>query len=205
MSHVALATPEELASSPTLAALHAASLAKRVAYADWAGDEDGASPEGTAYHFAARAKSAAKKAYACAYDDARVWVMSDDQGCSENTKACGLDEALERAEEWAQEGEYEPGHVVIVDVTVRPLYSRRHQVQSVEVDCSVEEAAPECEDGHEHDWCQSSVEGSGGGVIVHETCAHCGADRRTDTWASDHRGRQGYTAVTYLERGLEAL
>ena len=44
------------------------------------------------------------------------------------------------------------------------------------------------------------VWGSGGGAIVRECCAHCGAFRETDTWATDpETGEQGLTSVTYSE------
>jgi len=67
---------------------------------------------------------------------------------------------------------------------------------------------PDCGSGHDHDWMSPSflgglderpgVWGHGGGVIVREVCAHCGAYRTTDTWAQDQTtGRQGLTSVSY--------
>ncbi len=70
-------------------------------------------------------------------------------------------------------------------------------------------AAPDCAEGHEHDW-QSPYEivggirdnpgvwGHGGGVIYREVCAHCGAYKITDTWATrPDNGVQGLTSVCY--------
>lgn len=68
---------------------------------------------------------------------------------------------------------------------------------------------PKCTDGHSHDWASPlaivggiaenpGVHGHGGGVIVHEVCAHCGLHRHTDTWATDPSdGEQGLTSVEY--------
>jgi hypothetical protein len=68
---------------------------------------------------------------------------------------------------------------------------------------------PACAEGHEHDWRSDhevvgglkenpGVLGHGGGVIVREHCAHCGAYRVTDTWAQcPETGEQGLTATAY--------
>jgi hypothetical protein len=71
---------------------------------------------------------------------------------------------------------------------------------------------PDCADWADgHDWraphsivggCRENpgVWGSGGGVVIHEVCVHCGAERVTDTWAQDHAtGEQGLTSVSYTE------
>jgi hypothetical protein len=67
---------------------------------------------------------------------------------------------------------------------------------------------PECTDD-EHDWQapysvlggireNPGVWGHGGGVIIREVCAHCGAYRETDTWAQDpSTGAQGLRSVRY--------
>lgn len=57
---------------------------------------------------------------------------------------------------------------------------------------------PKCTDGHSHDWASPRVYGHGGGVIIHEVCAHCGLHKYTDTWATDPSdGEQGLTSVEY--------
>jgi hypothetical protein len=74
---------------------------------------------------------------------------------------------------------------------------------------TLDEDAPDCESGEEHDW-QSphslvggltenpGVHGHGGGVLITEVCSHCGCKRVTDTWAQNSQtGEQGLHSVTY--------
>lgn len=80
-------------------------------------------------------------------------------------------------------------------------YSDRHTVE-------MSAAEPDCSSS-EHDWesphevvggCEENpgVQGRGGGVIIREVCAHCGAYRITDTWAQDRdTGEQGLHSVDY--------
>jgi hypothetical protein len=68
---------------------------------------------------------------------------------------------------------------------------------------------PPCAPGEDHDWqspydivggCKENpgVWGHGGGVVINECCIHCGARKRTDTWAqSPVTGEQGIEEVTY--------
>lgn len=75
-------------------------------------------------------------------------------------------------------------------------------------DVAVSPMEPDCDDGGEHIWdaphdlvggCQENpgVWGHGGGVVIVDVCLRCGTVRRTDTWATDRRGREGRRAVTY--------
>ena len=81
---------------------------------------------------------------------------------------------------------------------------------------TLDEDAPDCADGAEHDW-QSphslvggltenpGVHGNGGGVIITEVCAHCGCKRVTDTWAQNpETGEQGLRSVAYEEDAFTA-
>jgi hypothetical protein len=74
---------------------------------------------------------------------------------------------------------------------------------------TIEAQEPECSHKGGHDW-QSPHEilggleenpgvwGHGGGVVIHEICAHCGQRKITDTWAQDMTdGEQGLTSVSY--------
>lgn len=68
---------------------------------------------------------------------------------------------------------------------------------------------PACAEGHEHDWRSPysvlggleenpGVWGNGGGAIIKQVCAHCGAYMITDTWAQNpSTGEQGLTSVSY--------
>jgi len=70
------------------------------------------------------------------------------------------------------------------------------------------EGKPDCSES-EHDWQQShelfggckqnpGVWGHGGGVVIHEVCAHCGCKKVTDTWAQrPDTGEQGLMSVSY--------
>lgn len=69
---------------------------------------------------------------------------------------------------------------------------------------------PDCE-ASEHDWQRPhaivgglaenpGVHGHGGGVVITEVCAHCGAYRVTDTWATNPvDGTEGHETVTYRD------
>ncbi len=72
-----------------------------------------------------------------------------------------------------------------------------------------EPSEPDCERGQEHDWKaphsvvggikdNPGVHGHGGGVIIREVCAHCGAYKVIDTWAQDmSNGQEGLHSVAY--------
>jgi hypothetical protein len=87
----------------------------------------------------------------------------------------------------------------------------------ISVTVQVDPEEPACADEHEHDWrsphpvlggCESNpgVWGHGGGVIIREVCAHCGAYRVTDTWAQDPgTGEQGLTSVAYEDADDDSL
>jgi hypothetical protein len=77
---------------------------------------------------------------------------------------------------------------------------------------TVDPSPPECAEGEdEHDWRQSytlfggleqnpGVRGHGGGVVIQEACAHCGAVKITDTWAQNpETGEQGLTSIEYVD------
>jgi len=76
---------------------------------------------------------------------------------------------------------------------------------------------PDCIGKREHDWKSPlsivggvkenpGVYGHGGGVVITEICAHCGAYRETDTWAQDSQtGEQGLHETTYRPADDESL
>lgn len=56
---------------------------------------------------------------------------------------------------------------------------------------------PDCS-ADAHEWEDDGVRANAGGVIVRETCAHCGVSRITDTWAQrPDTGEEGLTSVHY--------
>lgn len=76
---------------------------------------------------------------------------------------------------------------------------------------AVHPRAPQCGGGDEHEWCSPhglvgglrenpGVHGHGGGVVMTEVCARCGAYRVRDTWAQDPAtGELVGESVTYRE------
>jgi hypothetical protein len=90
---------------------------------------------------------------------------------------------------------------------IDPVTGEELDASRVDVSVAFEPAAPDCTNGHEHDWKSPhsvlgglkenpGVWGKGGGVIIREVCAHCGAYRVRDTWAQDG-AIQGLESVTY--------
>jgi hypothetical protein len=66
---------------------------------------------------------------------------------------------------------------------------------------AVDPGEPECDSEHEHDWHETGVQGHGGGVMVYETCRHCGVERVTDTWAQrPDTGEQGLLSISYEQQ-----
>jgi hypothetical protein len=85
----------------------------------------------------------------------------------------------------------------------------------VDVSVAIEPAAPDCTDGHEHDWRSPhsvlgglrenpGVWGKSGGVIIRMVCAHCGTYRVRDTWAQDG-AIQGLESVAYEDADDDSL
>lgn len=149
-----------------------------------------------------------------AYEGPRPWILRDgESGTEERIDACDLDEARERAEEWARGGDYDVEGTIWVDVAILDPASRE-RIDSVTV--QIDQPEPECARGNEHDW-QSPHEivgglrenpgviGHGGGVIITEVCMHCGCARITDTWAQrPDTGEQGLRSVSYeRDRAVE--
>lgn len=87
--------------------------------------------------------------------------------------------------------------------------------QSITITIDADE--PDCEHEDGHDW-QSPIEvvgglrenpgvhGNGGGVIITEVCAHCGAYRITNTWAQrSDTGEQGLRSIEYRDADESSL
>lgn len=86
-----------------------------------------------------------------------------------------------------------------------------------EVTLTLHPLPPQCDGGHDHDWCRPhsvvgglrdnpGVFGSGGGVKIVEVCRHCGRRRHTDTWATHPAtGEQGVERVWYTDADETSL
>lgn len=123
------------------------------------------------------------------------------------------DSAIEAAQEYVDDGDYgsDPTttwvtmHVYVDDEDDVEMHSIAIDPQEPQCLCS-DEDRPGVET-EVHDWqspievvggCRESpgVHGHGGGVIIHEVCAHCGVYRMTDTWAQNG-AVQGLESIAY--------
>lgn len=98
-----------------------------------------------------------------------------------------------------------------IDVMVVELDADGQEIEISEekITVTLQPEEPECDGEGDHDWesphevlggCRENpgVHGHGGGVVITEVCAHCGAYRVTDTWASRRdTGEQGLRSVAY--------
>lgn len=134
-------------------------------------------------------------------------VMRDGSGCEERIRAKNLEDACEKARDWATYAEWGTVEETFwVDVAVEDL--ARDTLEIVTVQLDPEE--PDCTDGPGHDWCDDheivggckespGIWGHGGGIVIVEACRDCGCGRHTDTWAQrPDTGEQGLTSVEYI-------
>lgn len=137
-------------------------------------------------------------------DEPRLWSLRED-GHEFRTLVGTRAEAVAEAE-GCDDGDYgEVTETIWTDIHAVCEESDEHESVTVEI----EPDAPRCEAGHDHDWQapyevlgglaeNPGVQGHGGGVLIREVCAHCGAYRITDTWAQRmDTGEQGLTSVAY--------
>lgn len=138
-------------------------------------------------------------------DEPRVWILRE-MGYDYATLVGTLEEARELAGEAGETGDYDTSDgTVWTTIRVRCEDTDEDDTVTVQIDPD----APECVEGHEHDWqspialvggieSNPGVWGHGGGVIITEACLRCGTKRTTDTWAQDpSTGEQGLTSVRY--------
>lgn len=99
-----------------------------------------------------------------------------------------------------------------IDVRVRNVVTGESESDTV----TLEPDAPDCS-ADDHDW-QSPIRvvdgikenpgvwGNGGGVIMLQVCAHCGAYCETNTWAQRRdTGERGLTEVSYRDADQRSL
>jgi len=131
------------------------------------------------------------------------------EGASEAIVADTLAEAIELAEAWAEDGNWDTSdgtvwvHAYLIEI------DNGEEVERHAIRVTIEQDEPDCTDGKEHNW-QSPIEivggikenpgvwSHGGGVTIQEVCLYCGCGKFTDTWAQDSEtGEQGLRSVKY--------
>lgn len=161
----------------------------------------------------------------------RTWLASDEirtyrcggeswQG-GEDGVECSPGEIRETLYDMGAEGWDDVTETMWVDNfadPVDPATDEEIADERVCVTTTVDPVEPDCIDKHTaHDW-QSPHEvvggiesnpgcwGKGGGVMIKEVCARCGAYKHNDTWATNQtNGTQGHTSTSYESADDESL
>ena len=134
-----------------------------------------------------------------------TWTLRDESG-TEALFSGTLEEARERADEWARGGydAPDPEHGTIwCDVAI--LDADGDEVETVTV--AIDPDEPDCSDGCGHEWVSDGASGfgtvvcgHGGGVVCRSVCARCGVRRISDSWAQrPDTGEQGLDSVSYRD------
>jgi len=127
-----------------------------------------------------------------------VYLVGDQYSGQESIRADSPEEAIDK---YLDGGNWTPeeGGTVWYTITAVDRDGERSERK-----VSFDPPEPKCAEGMGHDWQSPRVSGHGGGVIIHEVCAHCGLRKITDTWATDPTdGEQGLTSVEYRRDGEE--
>jgi len=138
-----------------------------------------------------------------------TYICNDGSGESE----IEAEDPQSAAQEYVDGGDYSPEEQTIwVNVTVTD-----DDGDVTHVKITIDPDEPECADDDGHKWASPirlvggirenpGVHGHGGGVMIHEVCAHCGCHRHRNTWAQDpDDGTQGLDSVRYEEADDETL
>lgn len=145
----------------------------------------------------------------------RVWVADDGNGGP--IVYDDADSAEDAAQEYVDDGDWGDDSAGCYTIYTWPgYYVGEAYVEDREDRDShnivVDPDEPDCDDGHEHDWCTPhAVLGGiksnpgcwahGGGVIAKEICRHCGLLKTTDTYATNPSNGTPYTQVSYTAMG----
>lgn len=101
------------------------------------------------------------------------------------------------------EGEYDVEETIYVDGWAVPIRREKEDFDNrVCATARIDPVVPKCVRGwgEVHEWEQTSVRGSGGGVLITETCKACGCVKVTNTWGQRRdTGEQGVEIISYKE------
>jgi hypothetical protein len=127
--------------------------------------------------------------------------------------------AREAAQEYVHLGDWEPSD----STTWFSIEVWEHEdedgdpIDSKTFSISLDPPEPDCKPDKKHEWASPysvlggleenpGVQGSGGGVVITEVCAHCGCYRIRDTWATNpETGEQGFESVEYDDADEQSL
>lgn len=131
------------------------------------------------------------------------------EGASQTITADSLADAIEQAEDWARDGDWDAeAGTVWVHAYLIELDEDGEEIDSHRIKVQIDPDEPVCTES-EHDWQAPlaivggireapGVWGHGGGVTIQEVCLHCGCGKLVDTWAQDpETGEQGLRSVAY--------
>ncbi len=142
-----------------------------------------------------------------------TYIYREDGGYDERLLAADDEAAAARAEEMLREGDWHQAEAeksFRVRAVIGRVITEPDGTEDVDgwqtVMVQFDPAEPPCPAGG-HDWRDGipglglGSFGNGGGVIVREACAACGAGRTTDTWATDPANGQPFESVAYQPCG----
>lgn len=131
------------------------------------------------------------------------YKVRDEQGPVVEIEA---DCAQDAAQEYVDGGDWgECDGTQWISLTVKHLDDDGEEV-SEGVRIAIDPPEPDCIGDNAHLFGLCKVFGNGGGVILNETCVHCGCVRRSNTWAQDpSTGEQGLASTTYSDADPEEL
>ena len=151
----------------------------------------------------------------CARLGQRPYMLAEEGQDYETVWAADIDDALQAAVDGVDRANYDMDDdgTIWVDALATDMISG----ESVSETVTLEPEAPDCADGHDHDWqsphevvggdrANPGVYGHGGGVVITEVCRHCGCYRVQDTWAQRRdTGERGLESTTYREADDRSL
>ena len=98
-------------------------------------------------------------------------------------------------------GSYDNDETIYVDGWAVPIRRGKEDADGrVYATARIDPAAPKCVRGmgNSHEWRQTDLRGSGGGVLITETCEVCGCVKVTNTWGQRRdTGEQGLEVISY--------
>lgn len=140
------------------------------------------------------------------------YIISENSGAHKAIEAESIEDAMEQAREWSSEGDYDER----VEVTCYARSEDGSESDSDTVEAGPEPEAPECADGHDHEFenpewlvgCSENpgVWSTGGTAMTEKTvCKHCGCYQYVRHSGAQKNPGQLSEKVTYEEADERSL